>query len=49
MVVDWLSQPVTVPLWGFLVALVLPVAYFAKLAREFIGKKVDAMNGEPEA
>lgn len=45
MAVEWLSQPVTVPLWAFVVVLVLPVAYFARIAREFLSQKVDAIGG----
>lgn len=38
--IDWLTQPVTVPLWGFLTALILPVAYAAKLLRRLVEKRL---------
>ena len=44
--IEWLSQPVTLPLWGLLVSLILPVAYFAKLARELLERKLGAKNNE---
>lgn len=42
----WLTQPVTIPLWGFLTALILPVAYLARLAREAINSRVPVNGGE---
>lgn len=45
--VEWLAQPVTVPLWGFLIALILPVAYFSKLAKDRINDYM-AGGGESE-
>jgi hypothetical protein len=43
--VEWLAQPVTVPLWGFLIALILPVAYFSKLAKERVGAYLNGPDG----
>ncbi len=46
MLVEWLIQPVTVPLWGFLVAIILPLGYFGKLARRLIEQRLPT-GGEP--
>jgi len=40
MPVTWLTQSVTVPLWGFLAAIILPVGYFAKLARRLVDQRI---------
>jgi hypothetical protein len=44
--IEWLSQPVTVPLWGLLVAIILPLGYFAKLARRLVDKRIPTSGGE---
>jgi len=36
----WLAQSVTMPLWAFITALLLPAAFFAKLAKEAVMKKL---------
>lgn len=38
--IEWLTQSVTVPLWGLLVAIILPLGYFAKLARRLVDNRV---------
>lgn len=42
--VQWLFQPIQVPLIGLIVALLLPAAYFAKVARKLIEEKF-GLNG----
>ena len=44
--IAWLGQNITVPLWGFIVALLLPAAFFAKIAKEAIMAK---LNGTTKA
>lgn len=39
---EWLSQDLTVPLYGFVVALLLPAAFFARIAKEVIRARLDA-------
>lgn len=40
MMLEWLSQDLTVPLYGFLVALLLPAAFFARLAKAAVQEYV---------
>lgn len=40
--IGWLAQDITIPLWGFLVALLLPAAFFAKIAKEAVESKLKA-------
>jgi len=46
MLVEWLIQPVTVPLWGLLVAIILPLGYFAKLARRLVDQRIPSGGGD---
>ena len=46
MAIEWLAQPVTVPLWGLLVAIILPLGYFAKLARQLIEQRLPQSDTE---
>lgn len=39
--VQWLFQPVEVPLLGLIVALLLPAAYFAKVIRKLFERRFD--------
>jgi hypothetical protein len=44
--IEWLTQPVTVPLWGLLVAIILPLNYLARLARRVVDQRIPADGGQ---
>jgi hypothetical protein len=43
--IEWLTQPVTVPLWGLAAAFVLPVGYAARLLRELVERRLPNGDG----
>lgn len=38
--IGWLGQDIVIPLWGFVVAMLLPAAFFARIAKETILRKL---------
>lgn len=42
--VTWLGQTIEMPLWGFVVALLLPAAYFAGMAKKHIEKYLNGFD-----
>lgn len=40
--VPFLNQPVTVPLWAFITALILPVGWLARQTRRVVKQRVGA-------
>jgi len=45
MILEWLAQELTVPLYGFLIALLLPAAFFARVAKSVVEDRVNALAG----
>jgi hypothetical protein len=41
--IAWLAQEIVLPLWAFIVALLLPAAFFSRLAKEAVKKRLGAI------
>jgi hypothetical protein len=44
MMLEWLTQDLTVPLYAFITALLLPAAFFARIAKEAVMARVDVLS-----